>query len=101
MNRVEDHGVFVGYMVDCPGCGQSHMFRTEPDAGRPVWEFDGDHEAPTFTPSLRARWGPMEPGGAEQCCHFYLTAGIFHFRPDSTHALAGKEAPMVHAEDGA
>lgn len=44
------------HLTWCPGCDQMHPFRTaiegEDHGDRPVWDFDGNMEAPTFNPSL-------------------------------------------------
>jgi Family of unknown function (DUF6527) len=39
-------GVQSVYMFHCPGCGRGHGYHV------PHWDFNGDLEKPTFTPSL-------------------------------------------------
>lgn len=68
-------GELIGYMIDCPGCGMSHVFDSR-------WTFNGNFEAPTFSPSLRASW----PEGQ---CHFFVTDGKIIFCDDSTHDKKG------------
>lgn len=68
---------------------------------RPNWTFDGNVDAPTFSPSMLIRWGrkvpgyetaaDMEEGGI---CHYFLAAGVLKFCGDSTHALAGKDVAL-------
>lgn len=87
--------VFSGYLIDCPGCGMAHFLRTVPKGQYPCWKFDGNMEKPTFSPSVRSRWGDV---GDEKCCHFYLEKGVFRFLDDCTHENAGKRMPMEKEE---
>lgn len=78
-----------GFTFWCPGCKSIHSINTE--GPPPVWGFNGDHEKPTFTPSLRVRW---TYGGDPQCCHSFIRDGQWQFLSDCTHELAGKTVPM-------
>lgn len=84
----------VGWQFYCPGCKQTHAFYTSwnpAHAGaKPIWEFNGDMERPTFTPSLLNRGG----GEKKIVCHLYLTAGVINFLSDCTHAMAGRFVPL-------
>jgi hypothetical protein len=96
----------------CPACHERHYFDKR-------WTFDGNMEAPTFTPSLRMgpSWrmppgwepntAPRNPDGSYQTrpdgklvqaveyqCHLNITAGSVVFHPDCTHGLAGQTVPM-------
>lgn len=96
------NGKPIGYRTaECPGCDQYHVIRTEPNHGGSVWEFNGDLERPTFSPSINVSWRGVPwrdehdqpipaPNGR---CHFFLRRGEFHFCVDSTHDLAGQSAP--------
>jgi hypothetical protein len=67
--------------------------RTEP---HPCWQFDGNAEAPTITPSYLE----FIPEDAERkrprrtLCHCIVTRGQIQFCGDSPHALSGKTVPM-------
>ena len=100
-----------GWIFFCPACLGLHYFDKR-------WTFDGNMEAPTFTPSLRM--GPywrMPPGwdyekakaegrtkkdtitgrlpdAVEWQCHLNLTNGMLIFHGDCTHELSGKTVPM-------
>ena len=50
-------GQHVGFL--CPGCGEVHRLRIRP-APSPSWEFNGDHERPTLSPSILVRSGQVE-----------------------------------------
>lgn len=45
-------GPTTGHMIFCPACGCGHKF----DVGR--WQFNGDFEKPTFSPSMHVTMGP-------------------------------------------
>lgn len=95
----------------CPGCVAGgpdgyegiHMLlvNAPPGLNRASWDFDGNLEAPTLSPSIltngtrddRTRFRddgrPRFPR-----CHSYLRAGIFEFLSDCEHPLAGQRIPM-------
>lgn len=72
----------------CPGCQFAHAYRIAgtPDKPRPVWQWNGDLERPTLSPSL------MNEG--QLTCHLFLTDGLLQFLPDCTHKLAGQTVPI-------
>jgi hypothetical protein len=78
-------GSVRGFGFFCPGCDHAHIFYT---AGPVVWTFDGNLEAPTFTPSL-LNTCPDHPDEKQRRCHLLLTAGKLHFCADCSHELAG------------
>lgn len=91
---VDDDGQVL---VECPGCGMLHgLYIREGDSPRPVWGWNGDTECPTFTPSLRVRYGNAK---GEQTCHSFIRDGQWQFLGDCTHDLAGKTVPMVEVND--
>jgi len=53
------------------------------------WTFNGNDEAPTFSPSLLLN-GQNPP----RICHSYVTDGRIQFLGDSTHALAGQTVDL-------
>ena len=71
----------------CPGCDDAHMIMLE---GPGRWEWDGDEQAPTFSPSIL-----VSGGSQDRRCHSFVRAGRWEFLGDSTHALAGQTVPMV------
>lgn len=90
MRRVEG-----GYVHRCPGCASMpdrasvHVITTEnPYPNGACWTFDGNLDAPTFSPSVRV--GSRE--GTE--CHYFIKAGCIEYCSDSAHALAGQTVPM-------
>lgn len=96
---VERDGRTVGYMFTCPGCQFSHVAAIANDffPNGSCWSFDGNQEAPTFTPSLKNNWDEGEDR-VPKCCHLNITKGQLVFHGDCTHALAGKTVPMVDVD---
>lgn len=97
-----------GYMFWCPGCEETHHVRT--DGPQAVWSFNGNVEAPTFTPSVLMRSGHFltdhRPGSKCWCtyaqehperpvhfkcrqCHSFVTDGQIQFLGDCSHGMAG------------
>lgn len=81
----------------------------------PKWEFNGNIERPTFTPSLLITTGHYtsrhKPGDECWCtynlnnpdepspfrcsrCHLFLTDGQLRFLEDCTHELKGQTIPL-------
>lgn len=102
----------------CPGCGDWHMLNVS-GAGRPRWEFNGDGDAPTFTPSILYRSGHYAPNRSDdncwcnfeertgnkadfECviCHSFVTDGRIRFLNDCTHELAGQTVDLPDLEMG-
>lgn len=92
----------------CPGCEEMHLVGT-------TWQWDGNLEAPTVSPSLLitsghycSRWKPGDscwctynaehaddPAGFVcERCHTFIKNGEIEFLPDCSHALAGKTLPI-------
>jgi hypothetical protein len=95
----------------CPACNELHQL---PDG----WAFNGDLNAPTFTPSFKhsgmqavvvdGEWTGefvRDAAGAPVpfVCHYILTAGVLNFCADCTHGMAGQAVPLpdlpAHARD--
>jgi hypothetical protein len=104
----------------CPGCGEIHVVIVK-GIVNPVWEFNGDFDNPTFSPSLLMRCGCKAPHhkhgdncwctwNAEHpddpapfscyCCHSFVNNGMIQFLSDSTHHLAGQTVPLNEIIEG-
>lgn len=94
----------LGFM--CPGCHDLHQVRIRP-ASSPSWDFNGDYERPTFSPSILVRWS--EPSDVPEefddtskdrpmRCHSFVRDGQIQFLNDCTHALAGKTVALPKPE---
>lgn len=92
-----------GFAHWCPGCQQMHHIWV------PRWSFDGNLDAPTFNPSVKitgkkivvvdgrwtGEWVRDANGNAvDDCCHYFLHAGVLKFCSDSLHPLAGQNVPL-------
>jgi len=77
----------------CPGCDDLHQIHVKGDG---AWEWDGNLEAPTVSPSILVQRGNRE---GDRRCHSFLKAGVWQFLGDCTHALAGQSVPMVPLPD--
>lgn len=73
-------GTHYAWCVRCPACGSHHAFDRR-------WTFNGDHARPTFAPSM------LVGAGSKSICHSFLTAGVWRYLPDCTHAMAGQQVP--------
>lgn len=82
------------YAVWCEGFQCNHIIPTiKSEWATIIWEFNGDLEKPTFTPSVRISYEePDELNGPrkDRCCHFFITNGMIQYLSDCTHEYAGK-----------
>jgi len=89
------------FMLFCPACKCGHWFNDT------IWQFNGDMENPTISPSLLVRSGHYAEGktkeDCEMCkkerkfchiCHSYVTNGKIEFLSDSTHDMAGQTVDL-------
>jgi hypothetical protein len=80
----------------CPGCKGFNFYNVgKPNSGGHNWDFNGDFEKPTFTPSLRYVGGPTG-----SLCHLFVTAGKIAYCTDCPHEYNGKtiDLPIIDAE---
>lgn len=98
-NFVDTHKGRSGFGWWCPGCKHMHYVGTD-GAGSPNWGFDGNLEAPTFTPSFREFIPAMPDHPRPECrverttCHVFVQNGMINFLDDCAHDLRGLH-PMV------
>ena len=84
-----------GYIFYCPGCECNHLIWDKSgQLNRPfAWEFNGDFEKPTFTPSLLVNKGKELPN--IPVCHLNITNGFIFYHPDVTdHKFKGQNIEM-------
>lgn len=72
----------------CPGCDAFYAVYTF-GTGGPIWQWDGNVDEPTISPSILVYDTPVAPR-----CHSFVRRGQIEFLADSTHALAGKTVPL-------
>lgn len=61
------------------------------------WNFDGDFENPTFTPSVKETW--EDPDGRLHVNHFNVTNGQIIYHGDSTNSRSGKTFDLEEIEE--
>jgi hypothetical protein len=76
----------------CPGCDTLHPVVVD---GPHAWTYNGDPDAPTFSPSVLVRFGG-EPDSAR--CHSFVESGRIRFLSDCTHDLAGQTVDLPDLE---
>lgn len=106
LRSIDDHGLtYEALMFVCPGCvaggveigreGYSglHMLPVNSPEKQPSWDWDGNLEAPTLSPSILTHLGN------DVTCHSFLRGGVFEFLSDCSHALAGQHVPIPDLPD--
>ena len=66
----------------CPGCDT--MMTVCPDR----WNWNGDTDKPTLSPSILQTLGPF-PDGRKEVCHCFVRDGQIEFLGDCTHDKRG------------
>ena len=101
IRNVDDHGIkYQALAFVCPGCAEAggsgfHMLPVNSTEKSPSWDWDGNLEAPTLSPSILSSTAPYSDTGRPLgICHSFLKAGVFEFLADCTHSLAGQSVPM-------
>lgn len=114
----DTEGQFYGISFNCPGCTWSdgspmpctlHVNwlpvgeqESPHAAGKPHWGFNGDFDAPTFTPSINSWWGGDGEGDDHiplHRCHTFITDGRIQFLGDCTHALVGQTVDLPEIDE--
>lgn len=91
------------YLFRCPGCEHLHQISDKTDTGPGhKWEFNGDLDRPTFSPSYLL-WHPGMRGGKAtgertNICHSFIKDGKIQFLNDCFHHLAGKTVDLPEIE---
>lgn len=80
----------------CPGCQYDHALAVTQYqvGGNPQWDFNGDPDKPTFSPSLLVF-------GSDQSrrCHTFIKNGQIQFLDDCFHDLKGQTVDLPDCED--
>lgn len=83
--RIDKNGLRI---FKCPGCEQRHAITDS-------WEFNGDVQNPTFSPSILVWWDEGEER-LKKRCHSFIKGGKIQFLDDCTHSLAGKTVDLPY-----
>lgn len=86
----KEHGyIMADYIFFCPGCECLHgVWTTNRNGNNAMWEFNGDLQKPTVSPSLHVKW--VRNKGEPISCHSFVKEGKIQFLTDCTHKLAGQ-----------
>ena len=77
--------------IYCPGCRRPHTLGVRPNVSAgPSWEFDGNLELPTISPSIHANPPGQYHIKQFPICHSFVRAGRIEYLSDTTHALSGQ-----------
>lgn len=85
--------VIIGYMIECPACGNGHLFYTSYN-GKPAWTFNGNLENPTFSPSMLV----YAHSPNQKRCHSFVRDGKIQFLDDCEHGLKGQTIDLPDME---
>lgn len=87
--------------IECPADAATHLhllmhghFREQYiriKGDRPVWEWNGDTEKPTLSPSILTT---CDVPGDYQRCHCFVRDGLIEYLPDCTHEFCGQVIPL-------
>jgi hypothetical protein len=88
LHQYEDRVFFY-----CPGCKHGHSYIV------PRWQFNGDFDKPTFSPSL-LNFITHEDGRRETICHLFVRDGKIEFCSDCPHELAGQTVDLPDFPEG-
>lgn len=91
------------YYFYCPGCKTAHKIRT--NGPSPNWQFNGNHEKPTFSPSYLCGGHTYNKDGSTKekfstiRCHSFIRDGQIQFLDDCHHELKGQTVPLPEIPD--
>ena len=89
--------ISADYCFMCPGCGVYHgVWTTNRNDNQAIWQFNGDVNKPTVSPSLLVRFTPMN--GKDAVCHSFINDGMIQFLSDCTHKLANSTVELPEIE---
>lgn len=95
--QVNSNGNLYGYLFNCPGCNEPHVI---PTTGSCAWQFNGDVDRPTLSPSIlqyESKWPDGTIGF--QRCHSFVREGHIEYQTDCGHALAGQTVELPDITD--
>jgi hypothetical protein len=75
-----EDGSDVQICFHCPGCRYGHSFRIKGQG--PIWEWNGDLEKATFSPSLL-----VNQHRPESRCHSFVRDGQIQYLDDCFHSM--------------
>lgn len=95
MERKVLHTVNFGFLFWCPGCSCCHGLWTKeenPDT-KGKWEWNGNENNPTFTPSFLLKSVSFFNYKSPRC-HLHIRDGNIEYLHDCDHEFSGQTIPM-------
>lgn len=89
---IED-GKHKCYIITSPATDQDIVFDDR-------WEFNGDFEKPTFSPSMLIEYPVENPDTGHVREHFFVRDGKIQYLPDCHHNMAGNTVDMIECRFG-
>ena len=85
----------------CPGCDSLHMiYTTKKNINGCQWNFNGNLDSPTFSPSINIRAEDKDPEWEFlHICHYFIQDGKLKYCGDSTHKYSGQEIDLPDLPD--
>jgi hypothetical protein len=71
----------------CPGCKSQHIVSIK---GATPWDWNGDLEKPTISPSILVMPTPIQPR-----CHSFIRNGKWEYLGDCDHELKNQSVEMT------
>lgn len=91
--HISQDGKTIQYWFYCPGCKSHHAFTTKSPGFNSPWTFDGNLEAPTFSPSLLCNGDYPESR-----CHSFVRNGKIEFLGDCFYELKNQTVDLPDAD---
>jgi hypothetical protein len=101
---IDNDGNLYGWEIRCPACDKPHVIRDRAakDKTKASWDFNGNRDRPTFTPSLKLCHDGFIAKDADAnetnvppfVCHSVITDGMIAYQNDCTHAMAGQTVEL-------
>jgi len=89
--------ISADYTFFCPGCKKYHgVWTTNRNDNQAIWQFNGDINKPTVSPSLLVRFSYSD--GSSAICHSFIREGKIEFLSDCTHELANQTIELPEIE---
>ncbi|MFA6066883.1 MAG: DUF6527 family protein [Candidatus Babeliaceae bacterium] len=95
LNKTEIDDTHYAFLFECPGCEHAHVVYVKESAQKIAWDFNGDIDKPTFSPSILNKW---TEGEAHKVCHCYIEDGKIQFLGDCTHELKNQTVELPEIE---
>lgn len=87
IHKASGNSKVIGYVMGCPGCNGVHVMWTDHPSREKDCNFNGNLEAPTFSPSLSFK-------SDYSLCTFFIRNGFINFLKTSTHAMANNKVQL-------